>query len=152
MKIEYTQEVVEVFHHRQRIALHQRDGRPGKYTTIKEHLASTHRYYASWNAEFFAKRGAAISLEVQTYISKLISQYAYPEMGYKQAQGILSLGKAYSNQRLIRACQMGLTASRYSYRTIANILKNRMDEVEEQPVANNHIPPHTNIRGSQAYQ
>ena len=50
VKLEYTEEVVEIFHHRQRIATHQRDRRPGKYTTVKEHLASTHRYYASWNA------------------------------------------------------------------------------------------------------
>ena len=153
VKIEYTQDVVEIFHNRQRIALHQRDGRPGRYTTIKEHLASTHRYYASWNAAFFAKRGAAISTSVETYITKLIGQYAYPELGYKQAQGILSLAKAYGNERLSRACQMGLLASRYSYKIIANILKNRMDEqVMEELVADDHIAPHANIRGPQAYQ
>ena len=153
VKIEYTQDVVEVFHNRQRIALHQRDGRPGRYTTIKEHLASTHRYYASWNAAFFAKRGSAISTSVETYITKLISQYTYPELGYKQAQGILSLAKAYGEERLSRACQIGLTASRYSYQIVANILKNRMDEqVVEEPLTDDHIPPHANIRGAQAYQ
>lgn len=153
MQIEYTQEVVEIFYHRQRIASHQRDGRPGKYTTIKKHLASTHRYYASWNAEFFAKRGAAIGPEVETYITKLIAQYAYPELGYKQAQGILSLVKAYGRERLIRACQMGLMASRYNYQIIANILKNRMDEQPADEITESpHIPQHTNIRGAKAYQ
>lgn len=153
VQIEYTGEVVEIFYHRQRIATHQRDRRSGKYTTVKEHLASTHRYYASWNAEFFAKRAAAVSADVESYITKLIGQYAYPELGYKQAQGILSLAKAYGPERLSRACQMGLLASRYSYQIIANILKNRMDE---QPVSesteSNHIPPHANIRGAKAYQ
>jgi hypothetical protein len=144
---------VEIFHYRQRIASHQRDGRPGKYTTIKQHLASTHRYYAAWNAEFFAKRGAAISPEVETYITKLIAQYDYPELGYKQAQGILSLTKAYGKERLIRACQLGLTASRFNYQIIANILKNRMDEQSvHEPIEHNHIPAHDNIRGAQAYQ
>jgi len=153
VQIEYTQQMVEVFHNRQRIASHQRDGRPGKYTTIKEHLASTHRYYSSWNAEFFAKRGAAISPEVEEYITKLIAQYAYPELGYKQAQGILSLTKAYGKERLIRACRLGLTASRYNYQIIANILKNRMDEQPmSEPIEHNHIPAHNNIRGAKAYQ
>jgi hypothetical protein len=153
VKLEYTEEVVEVFHHRQRIATHQRDRRPGKYTTVKEHLASTHRYYASWNAEFFTKRAAAISPEAEQYITKLIGQYAYPEIGYKQAQGILSLARAYGPERLSRACQMGLLASRYSYQIIANILKNRMDEqAAAEPAVSNHIPPHTNIRGAKAYQ
>ena len=104
-------------------------------------------------AEFFAKRAAAISAQVEQYVTKLIGQYAYPEIGYKQAQGILSLAKAYGNERLSRACQMGLLASRYSYQIIANILKNRMDEqAAAEPAVSNHIPPHTNIRGAKAYQ
>lgn len=152
VQIEYTQDVVEIFHNRHRIATHIRDYRPGRYTTVKEHMASTHRYYNSWSPEFFAKRGAVISPEVEAYITKLIAQYNYPELGYKQAQGILSLIKSYDKERLSNACKLGLMASKYSYRIIENILKNRMDEQQPEDPKPNHVPQHNNIRGAQAYQ
>lgn len=152
VQIEYTQDVVEIFHNRHRIATHIRDYRPGRYTTIKEHMASTHRYYHSWSPEFFAKRGASIGPEVEAYITKLIAQYNYPELGYKQAQGILSLVKSYDKDRLSNACKLGLRASKYSYRIIANILKNHMDEQQMEESKHTHVPVHNNIRGAQAYQ
>jgi len=71
-------------------------------------MASTHRYYNSWSPEFFAKRGAAISPEVKAYITRLIAQYNYPELGYKQAQGILSLVKSYEQERISNAFKLGL--------------------------------------------
>ena len=115
-------------------------------------MASTHKYYHSWSPEFFAKRGAAISPEVEAYITKLIAQYNYPELGYKQAQGILSLVKSYGEERLSNACKLGLMASKYSYRIIENILKNRMDEQQAEEPRQAHVPQHNNIRGAQAYQ
>jgi len=152
VQIEYTQDVVEIYHNRHRIAAHIRDYRAGRYTTIKEHMASTHQYYHSWSPEFFAKRGAAISSEVEAYITKLIAQYNYPELGYKQSQGILSLVRSYGEERLSNACKLGLKASKYSYRIIENILKNRMDEQQEDEPRQTHVPVHNNIRGAQAYQ
>lgn len=152
VQIEYTQDMVEIYHNRQRIATHKRDYRAGKYTTVKEHMSSTHQYYASWNPEFFAKRGAAISPEVEAYIIKLIAQYHYPELGYKQAQGILSLVKAYGKERLTNACRIGLKADKYRYQIIANILKNNIDQQQETEYTTAHVPIHANIRGAHAYQ
>ena len=115
-------------------------------------MASTHRYYNSWSPEFFAKRGATISPEVEAYITKLIDQYNYPELGYKRSQGILSLVKSYGKERLSNACKLGLMASKYSYRIIENILKNRMDEQQREEYKQTHVPVHNNIRGAQAYK
>lgn len=82
VQLEYNQDTVEIYHNRQRVATHPRDYRLGRYTTVKEHMSSTHQYYASWSPEFFAQKGAAISPEVATYVTKLIAQYSYPELGY----------------------------------------------------------------------
>jgi len=151
LQLEYNQDTVEIYHNRQRLASHQRDYRAGQYTTLKEHMSSTHQYYACWSPEFFARRGATISPEVETYIRKLIAQYHYPELGYKQAQGILSLVKAYGKERLSRACQLGLKADKFRYQIIANILKHHLDEQEEMAPPPTPIPPHSNIGGAQAY-
>jgi transposase len=152
VQLEYTQDVVEIYHNRQRVATHRRDYRAGRYTTTKDHLSSTHQYYSSWSPEFFAKQAAAISPSVEAYVSKLIAQYHYPELGYKQAQGILSLVKAYGKERVSNACSLGLKAEKYRYQIIANILKNHMDEQAAPEPPAPHIAPHANIRGAQAYQ
>ncbi len=115
-------------------------------------MSSTHQYYASWSPEFFAQRGAAVSTDVEAYLTKLIAQYSYPELGYKQAQGILSLVKACGRERVSNACRIGLKAEKYRYQFIANILKNHMDQEPESEPVTTHVPAHSNIRGAQAYQ
>ena len=67
VKLEYTEQVVEVFHHRQRIATHQRDRRPGKYTNGQRAFGHQHPPLLRIleYAEFFAKRAATIGPEVE---------------------------------------------------------------------------------------
>ena len=81
-------------------------------------------------------------------------QYDYPEKGYKQAQGILAMGRHYSRRRLEAACHRGLAASWSSYRTIEQILKKGLDQLPQTELAFNDssLPEHPNIRGSQYYR
>ena len=86
----------------------------------------------------------------QAYIKLLIGQYPYPEVGYKQAEGILAFGKTFGKERLERACKRALGFEKASYHTLERILKNKMD-MEESTLETEHITPdHNNIRG--AYQ
>ena len=42
---------VEIFHKGKRVALHRRERRPNRHTTIAEHMPSRHRRYADWTHE-----------------------------------------------------------------------------------------------------
>ncbi|MEX0773859.1 MAG: hypothetical protein WD038_11865 [Balneolales bacterium] len=153
VEVQYTSHMVEVFYDHERIARHQRSYKPGHYTTVASHMPSTHQAYSDWNPDLFAKRAGGIGPYTQSYIGRLIGQYDYPEIGYKQAQGILSFAKLYSEERLERACRRGCRHHRAGYRTIENILKNNLDQTEQAELPlENRIPEHSNIRGGGHYQ
>ena len=152
VELQYNRETLEVYCQGERIALHKRVFRPGQYVTIKEHLSSTHRFYSDWSPEYFNKLAGSIGPQTSRYITLLIEQQDYPETGYKQALGILSLKKAFDKHRIETACTMALTHERYSYRTVKRILENNMDKMLEPEQAGQlFIPVHMNIRGPESY-
>jgi transposase len=152
VEVQYNQDIVEVLYNSERIALHKRSYRAGHYTTIKDHMPSSHQAYSGWNPEYFEDRARGIGPDTLAYIQRLLSQYSYPEIAYKQAQGILSFVKLYSQNRLESACKRALEYHKASYHTIENILKNRLDldDMPRQPEI--IIPEHTNIRGADHYR
>ena len=124
----------------------------GKYSTHKDHLTSTHRAYGQWSLSFFQDKATHIGPEAVKYITKLILQYSYPEVGYKQAMGIVHLTRLYQKDRVENACRRALLASHCSYRIIDNMLRSGVDQLELPLQDNNHIPTHENIRGADHYQ
>lgn len=152
VEVQYTAEVVEIFYGGERIATHKRSRTAGKYTTIGTHMPSTHQVYNDWNPDWFARRAARIGPYAESYIRRLIGQYDYPEIGYKQAQGILALTKTYPPDRVEAACRRAAQGHRAGYRTITSILKNNLDRIDQPELPlDNHIPDHANIRGGDHY-
>ena len=151
VELQYDQDIIEIYCQSDRIASHRRVYRPGQYVTIKEHMSSTHQFYNDWSPEYFNKLALSIGQKTGEYISLLIAQQDYPETGYKQALGILSLKKAFDKRRIEKACTLALTHDKYSYRTIKRILENNMDKAIETKTQKLYIPIHVNIRGAEAY-
>ena len=102
-EVQYTRLTVEIFHDKQRIATHKRDVRPGKYSTHKDHLSSAHKAYSQWNLGYFQNKALSIGATVKEYITRMILERPYPEVAYKQAQGILMLVKQYPKERIASA-------------------------------------------------
>jgi len=149
--IHYTAGRVEVFYNHQRIALHRRNPVRGSYTTDKDHLASTHRFYTDWNPEFFRDKAARHGEHVVQCVEKILASQDYPEIGYKRVLGVIQLHRAYGSQRLNDACKRALDTDACSYVHIKNILKNNMDKVPQPEQHAPHIPFHDNIRGASTY-
>lgn len=152
VEVSYTESIVEIFYNHDRLCTHKRDGRPGKYTTQKEHLSSAHQMYSEWSLPFFQNKAKKVGPNVADYVTKLILQYSYPEVGYKQALGIVHLTRLYDKGRIDKACHRGLSVTHCSYQFIANMLKAGLDQLDLFPEDINHIPTHQNIRGPQQYQ
>lgn len=150
--IHYTASRVEVFYNHERIALHPRNPVRGSYTTQKDHLASTQRFYAEWNPDFFKKKAAQHGEHVVRCVEMILAAQDYPEIGYKRALGVIQLHRAYGSRRLDDACKRALDTEACSYGHIKNILKNNMDRVPQPGEQEPHIPHHENIRGASAYQ
>ena len=153
VKILYTASSVEIYYKYNRIALHKRCYKAYVYTTITDHLASSHRFVAEWSAERFIQWASNIDPVVSDYISKIIDSRNYPEQAYKSCLGILNLEKKVGKERLIKACKRGLEYEIFSYKSIQKILENNLDKVDFDNDNTDHqkLPEHNNIRGKQYY-
>jgi transposase len=154
-QIHYTNTWVEVFYNNKRIATHKRMPIKGEYITKKEHLASTHQEYKDWSPEYFRNMAKPHGESVVTLVNELLSQFDYPEIGYKRAMGIIQLHKQYSSQRLNNACQRALYTGHIGYNRVKEILKEKLDKeyqlFDQLQETKPHIPKHENIRGRQMY-
>lgn len=154
VEVRYDSQTVEVCFGTERLAIHKRNYQQGKYNTIKDHLSSHHKYYQGWSPGYFEKRAASYGEYVVAYIKALIAQGQYPEIAFKQCSGILSLYDKNNKDRLNKVCKRGLSFHKYGFGIIQNILKNNMDQLENDinETERKSIPEHKNVRGSEHYE
>jgi len=156
VEVQYTGSFVEVLYHSKRIAAHKRDKSPRAYTTLKDHLASTHQAYTDWNPDYFKKLAKSHGEYVMSYVAGILQQGDFMEANYKRAMGVIQLSKEYSSDRLNKACERASYGNQFSYNVVKNILKQGLDREQIQPGELNqtvsHIPKHDNLRGPNEYQ
>jgi hypothetical protein len=150
-KIIFTHTRVSIYCERERIAYHLRDYREHKYTTVKEHLPSTHQFVSDWNPEKFIAWATRIDPIVDKYIRKVLENKSYPEQTYRSCVGILSFDKKAGRERLIAACQRASEFGVFNYKVIQQIITNKLDR---QPIVDmqSSLPLHENIRGAGYYK
>jgi len=152
VEVEYTQKTVEIYLKGSRIAFHLRSFAQGRYSTRKEHLSSSNKGYSQWSLDYFVKKAGRIGPYTQKYITELINEKEYPEVGYKQAQGILLLKKKYSVSRIEETCRRALPYHKHGYHTIAQVLEKGIDLQSGDLRPSSSIPDHPNIRGKNYYR
>ncbi|WP_396159422.1 Mu transposase domain-containing protein [Flavobacterium sp.] len=152
VKFLYTKTSVEIFYKYNRIAIHPRNYKPYDYTTIAEHLASTHQFVADWSASRFINWASSIDQGVADYIIQIIESRNHPEQAYKSCLGILNFEKKVGKQRLINACKRALDFRIYSFKAIQNILENNLDNADNEQEEEFELPNHNNIRGKNYYK
>ncbi|MCK5469298.1 MAG: IS21 family transposase, partial [Cyclobacteriaceae bacterium] len=152
VKILYTESTVEVYYKYNRIALHKRSLNPFNYTTLKEHLASTHQFITEWTPQRFINWGASIDENVKEFITRLLEKKQHPEQSYKSCMGVLSYAKKVGNERLINACKRALDYNIYNYKIIQRILENGLDMIANEEDETHQLPDHHNIRGENYYK
>ncbi len=152
VKVAYTSSDVSVIYDNRRIALHRRDMRQGGYTTKKDHMHPSHKYYSQWNPKRIIGWAAKIGPDVKAVVAKVLGSKEYPEQAYRTCVGIISLAKKYGNIRVNNACKRALSFKLYKYKAVKNILDKGLDSVEEEEVSQQKLPLHKNIRGAGYYK
>lgn len=154
VKIQFTSSNVEIFYRYNRIAVHKRDLRPYNYTTLKEHLASTHQFVSDWTPQRFIDWAGSIDESVKEFIIRLLDRKQHPEQAYKSCMGVLAFAKKVGDERLTNACKRALDHNVYNYKIIQNILQKGLDKIDENQLDEDEqaLPPHNNIRGDKYYE
>jgi len=151
VKIIYTATHVSVYLAGERIAYHLRDRRPHKYTTVKEHLPSSHQFVSEWNPSKFIEWAGHIHPDVKAFIVRVLDNKSYPEQTYRSCVGILSFEKKAGRDRLIAACQRATAFGAFNYKVIEQIINNKLDRLDAKK-ENLTLPLHENIRGAEYYK
>jgi len=148
-----TDKTLECFYQGERVALHQRDNRPYKHTTLEAHMPANHQAQSAWSPERMKRWADKIGQETKRFIEHLMASRPFPEQAYRTCLGVLRLAQRYGEHRLEAACKIAYDAGITRYPQVETILKNKIDTVPETAgVVSQEISVHTNIRGPEYYQ
>jgi transposase len=149
---------VEVFNGTKRVAAHPRSLVRNGYTTKPEHMPRSHRAHAEWTPERMLTWAHKFGPHTTTLVERLLARPEHPEHAYNACLGILRLGKEYGPERLENAAVRAVALKAYSYRYVANVLKNNLDRLAQraEPTESQQLSPliasHENVRGEDYYR
>ena len=149
--IRATEQTVEIYVKRQRVASHVRSHLPGRHTTQPDHLPPRHQFVNDWSPERFQRWAGKIGPQTHAFIALVLESRRHPQQAYRSCLGILGLAKRFGNDRLEAAARLAQTAGIRSYKGIHNILKNKMDQLPPEEPATTALSTHANIRGKNYY-
>lgn len=152
LDVRLTASTVEVLHKGQRVACHPRQGQ-GRYSTDTAHMPKAHRAHRDWSPGRFLDWAKSIGPCTAQVIEQQLTDRPHPEHGYRSCLGLLKLARGYSKPRLEAACQRALAIHSASYRSVASILKQGLDQqpLPDDQTGQAELPLHTNVRGPGYY-
>jgi transposase len=151
VKLVYDDRVVAIYWDNVRVAQHRRERTPNGYTTLAEHMPSSHRWYAEWSPEKFLGWAHSVGPETTAIIAKVLESATYAPQAFRSCLGILSLARHHGAERLNKACGKALRVGTQSYKRIKNILDLGLEEDRQPQLDLGPLPHHENVRGSQYY-
>ncbi len=125
VQISYNSRVIEISYNNIRVAIHQRNSRPYKFTTDASHRPAQHQFVSEWNADRFIRWAAKISPETEMLIRNVIESKAHPEQAFPVCMGILSESKKHPVEDFSKACRKALSLNVYTCKFLRNTLENK---------------------------
>ena len=148
-----TEQTVECFHHRQRVASHVRSPLKGRYTTLAEHMPTAHRAYAEWTPERLVRWAEQTGPATAGVVGHILANRPHPQQGFRSCLGIMRLGERYGVERLEAACTRALRLQACRYQSIASILQRGLDRDAPAQAPLPALPTvHDHLRGAEYFQ
>lgn len=128
--VRITETTIEIFYKHNRIASHRRlSGRPGQYSTIREHMPADHQKYLEWNGDRFRRWAESIGPNTRKVIEAILTSGRVEQQSYRACMGLLKLAEKHSPAKLEAVCAKALTfSSSPSYKGIKNLMITMKDE------------------------
>ena len=124
-----------------------------RYTTLDEHMPSSHRRYKNRKPSQLIEEARHISPATAVLAEAILQQKAHPEQGYRALLGVLRLGKSYPQERMEAASQLCLNMGIYSSKGLQLILRNGTDRIHAQgrETPESGVGAHENVRGPEYF-
>jgi len=146
VRIRATENMVQIFHHGQQIAIHPRSIAQGRFSTRAEHMPANHRFVLQADSDWFLREATRIGPHTSAYFTALLQSRPYPQQAYRSCLGILDLARKHPHAWLETACQRLLPARLLSYRDVKAELERLTADAPASP-----LPAHENVRGNTYY-
>jgi transposase len=146
-----TDAVVEIFYRRERVAAHRRSYARGGFTTVREHMPSSHRAHAEWTPTRILSWAQKVGPGAHALCDAILADRPHPEQGFRSCLGILRLAKRYGDERVEAACARAVAVNARSYRHVESILKRNLDRVAPADSPAAPRTSHENVRGRDYY-
>jgi transposase len=148
----YTRTIVQIYCDGQSIATHSRRFGFG-YTTVKEHLCSSHQHYGERSPEYYIQMAEKRSTGLGKLIKEIFEQTQIPETVFKRCDGLLSLQRKTDPTLFERACQIALENNQLSCNFVKKVIENKTFMQNQTETEDNvkPLPKHENIRGRQYF-
>jgi len=145
-----TEHLVEVYYKGKLAAVHPRSMKPGRYSTLPDHMPPNHQFVDRVNSKQLLLWAEAVGPQTLDFIAATLKSRRFPEQAYRSCLGILNLAKKHPPSSVEQACQVVLEAKNLSYKAV----KNELDWLIKQaaPPGEELLPVHDNIRGHEYYQ
>ena len=152
LTVRVTATTIEVLHKGQRVASHPRHGH-SRYATEATHMPKAHRAHREWSPGRFLDWAKSIGPCTAQVIEHQLTDRPHPEHGYRACLGLLKLSRGYGKPRLEAACERALTIHSASYKSVASILKQGLDQqpLHDERSGQADLPLHSNVRGPGYY-
>ena len=153
--VRLTQRIVEIFLRGKRVASHARSHQPRRHITCVEHMPKAHQRHQEWTPERIARWARQNGPSTGKVIESIMSNRPHPEQGFRSCLGVMRLGKEFGTERLEAACVRALGIQSPTYKSIASILQNGLDQSvlpDPQPELPLLPPDHPNVRGANYYR
>jgi transposase len=152
MDVRATETCVELMLGGRRITSHLRSYQKHKHTTKPEHMPAAHRAHAEWTPSRLLAWAKAVGPQTAALLEELMQRRSHPEQGFRSCLGVMRLRKKYADERIERACARAIKYRAYTYKSVAAILANNLDQVEvREEERQGALPLHGNVRGAGYY-
>jgi transposase len=149
--VRVTTATIEVLHRGLRVASHRRSMRAHAYTTLPEHMPSSHREHAKWTPERITSWAKTLGPNVASLASEIMRRRSHPEQGYRSCLGLIRLANHYGAERLDAACGHAIKICATSRKSVESILKNGLDKASTPDSEKPPLAAHENVRGPTYY-
>ena len=148
----YTRSLVQIYCKGKAISTHPRGYGCG-YTTLREHLCSSHQHYKERSPQYYIQTAEKRSARLGKLIRQIFETEQIPETLFKRCDGLLSLQRKTEPILFERACQIALENNVLTYKFMQKIIENKSFILNQTDTDNeqNTLPRHDNIRGKQYF-
>lgn len=153
-KVCYTATMVRIYTDNVLVATHLRSNQPGRYTTVKEHLASAHQDYVSRSPEYYKNRARRVSQPLYDVFCAIFDNLGSrpPETVYKTCDGLLRYQRSTDRDVFDMACEIALDQHSVSYTFIQRLIQTRCAGFLDAEKSRDDEPINTNLRGKDYFK